>query len=92
MKYYSEITNKVYNTVNELKEAESEVTSKANARKADAEKVEVARKKWIEARVEYDRTLSEFCKKYGAYHKTYSSDDVRKEWSSLSEMINDLFL
>ena len=39
MKYFSEITNKVYDTVNELKEAEAEVTNKVNARKADAEKV-----------------------------------------------------
>lgn len=92
MKYYSEVTNKVYDTVNALKEAEMEVTNKANARKADAEKVEAARKKWVDARLEYDRALSEFCKKYGAYHKTYSSDDVRKEWSSLSELVNDLFL
>lgn len=92
MKYFSEVTNKVYDTVNELKEAESEITSKANARKADAEKVEAARKKWVDARLEYDHALSEFCKKYGTYHKTYSSDDVRKEWSSLSEMVNDLFL
>lgn len=92
MKYYSEVTKKVYDTVNELKEEEAKIADKANARKVDAEKVEAARKKWVDARLEYDRALSEFCKKYGAYHKTYSSDDVRKEWSSLSELVNDLFL
>ena len=94
MKYYSEVTNKVYDTVNELKEAEAEITNKANARKADAEKVEAARKKWVDARLEYDRALSEFCKKYGAYHKTYTSKDardVKTEFESLKNLVSMVF-
>lgn len=90
MKYFSEVTNRLYDTVNELKEAEAEVTSKAaNARKADAEKVEAAYKACVDARVAYEKTLSEFCKKHGAYHKTFNTDDIKK-WSSLSEMVSDL--
>ena len=42
MKYYSEVTKKIYDSVNELKEAEAKITEKANARKLDAEKVEKA--------------------------------------------------
>lgn len=90
MKYYSEVTNKVYDTVNALKEAEMEVTNKANARKADAEKVEAAEKACVEARVAYEKALSDFCKKYGSYHKTFSIGEAEKEWSSLSQMINAL--
>lgn len=91
MKYYSEITNKVYDTVNALKEAEMEVTNKANARKADAEKVEAAYKACVDARVAYEKALSDFCKKHGAYHKTFNVDDTTKEWDSLSKMVNALF-
>lgn len=91
MKYYSEITNKVYDTVNALKEAEMEVTNKANARKADAEKVEAAEKACVEARMAYEKALSDFCKKHGAYHKTFNVDDTTKEWDSLSKMVNALF-
>lgn len=91
MKYYSEVTKKVYDTVNELKEAEMEVTDKMNARKADAEKVEVAYKACVDARVAYEKALSEFCKKYGAYHKTFRADEAEKEWNSLSKMVSTLF-
>jgi hypothetical protein len=91
MKYFSEVTNKVYDTVNELKEAEAEVTSKVNARKADAEKVEAAYKACVDARVAYEKELSEFCKKYGAYHKTFNADNI-KGWTSLSEMVSDLLI
>ena len=91
MKYYSEVTKKVYDTVNELKEAEMEVTNKVNARKADAEKVEAAYKACVDARVTYEKVLSEFCKKHGAYHKTFNADEAEKEWDSLSKMVNALF-
>ena len=91
MKYYSEVTNKVYDTVNELKEAEAEVADRVNARKADAEKVEIAYKACVDARVAYEKALSDFCKKHGAYHKTFKADDTEKEWDSLSKMVNALF-
>lgn len=98
MKYYSEVTKKVYDTVNELKEAEMEVTNKVNARKADAEKVEVAYKACVDAhaayekaRAAYEKVLGDFCKKYGAYHKTFNTNDI-KGWTSLSEMVSDLLL
>ena len=91
MKYFSEVTNKVYDTVNELKEAEAEVTNKVNARKADAEKVEAAYKVCVDARVAYEKALSDFCKKHGAYHKTFKAEDITKEWDSLSKLVDALF-
>ena len=91
MKYFSEVTNKVYDTVNALKEAEAEVTNKANARKADAEKVEAAYKACVDARVAYEEALSNFCKKHGAYHKTFNADDSAREWNSLSKLVDALF-
>lgn len=91
MKYYSEVTKKVYDTVNELKEAEMEITNKVNARKADAEKVEAAEKACIEARIAYEKTLSDFCKKHGAYHKTFNANEAEKDLISLSKLVDTLF-
>ena len=91
MKYYSEVTKKVYDTVNELKEAEMKVTNEVNARKADAEKVEAAYKACVDARVAYEKELSEFCKRHGAYHKTFKAEDATKEWNSLSKLVDTLF-
>jgi hypothetical protein len=91
MKYFSEVTGKVYDTVNELKEAETEVTNKINARKIDAEKVDAAYKACVGARVAYEKALSDFCKKHGAYHKTFKAEDTKEEWDSLSKMVNALF-
>lgn len=93
MKYYSEVTNKVYDTVNALKEAEMEVANKANARKADAEKVEAAEKACVEAQIAYEKALNDFCKKYGAYHKTYTSKDIvdlKPEFESLKNLVSML--
>ena len=93
MKYYSEITKKVYDTVNELKQAEDAVNEKANARKLDAEKVEKAYNAYLDARKEYEKTLTDFCNKHGAYHKTYTSKDagdVKTEFESLRNLVSML--
>lgn len=85
MKYYSELTKKPYDTVEDLKKAEAEVLAskeKEDAKKAEraneAKKVQDAMneaKKAYEAayaaRKEANNKLNEFCKKYGSYHATY---------------------
>ena len=70
MKYYSEVTKKLYDSVEDLKKAELEVTNKAAARKKDADKVEYAFEAYKKAYKEYEDALMEFCNKYGSYHKT----------------------
>lgn len=94
MKYYSEITKKVYDTVNELKQAEDAVNEKANARKLDAEKVEKAFENLKNARAAYEKALREFCDKHGAYHKTIKNDDmsdISNTVGDLRELVNLLF-
>lgn len=85
MKYYSEITKKPYDTVDDLKKAEAEVAAskeaenaKKAARSKEAKEVEEAMnnaKNAYEAayaaRKEANNKLNEFCKKYGSYHATY---------------------
>ena len=39
MKYYSDITKKLYESVEDLKKAEAEITDKTTARKKDAQEV-----------------------------------------------------
>lgn len=91
MKYYSDVTKKLYESVDELKKAEAEITDKAAARKKDADKVEKAYNAYIEARKEYEKVLTEFCNKHGAYHKTYTSKDARDaktEFESLANLVS----
>ena len=70
IKVYSDRTNKFYDTVEEAKQ---EKEKKLAERKAAAEKVEVARKAYLEAQKAYREELEKFCKQYGTYH--YSTDN-----------------
>ena len=87
MKYFSELTNKVYDTMDACEEAEKAIIEQKNrekikkereveARKTDATKVEEARKAFVEAQAAYREALHNFCTKYGSYHATYKSDDL----------------
>ena len=93
MKYYSEVTKKLYDSEADLKKAEDVINNKAAARKRDAEAVENAYKAYLDAKKKYEDVLAEFCKKYGAYHKTVSNADELKEAmpASLSQLIDLLF-
>lgn len=88
MKYYSEITKKMYNSVKELEQAEKEISDKNNARKEDAAKVEKAYKDWVAARENYSKVLSDFCAKHGPYHQTLKADDTINSWKDLSALID----
>lgn len=99
MKYYSEITKKPYDTVDDLKKAEAEILAskeKEDAKKAarakEAKEVEEAMdvaKKAQEAayvaRKAANDKLNEFCKKYGSYHATY------RGLSNIFDIIDCLF-
>ena len=85
MKYYSDVTKKVYDTVGDLEAAEKEVSEKTNARKEDAAKVEAAFNEMSTARKKYEKVLREFCEKHGAYHRTIKPEDGSKtfDWRDL---------
>lgn len=92
MKYYSEITKKMYDSVRELEKAEKEANDRDDARKEDAMKVERAEKALIEARENYSKVLNEFCVKHGPYHKTVDREEAARTWSNLSNLIDLLNL
>lgn len=79
MKYLSEVTNKAYDTIDELNAEEEKVLSARKAREAaEAEKkakreerakeVEEALKFALDAQKEANEKLEAFCKDYGAFH------------------------
>lgn len=84
MKFYSEVTDKIYNTEDELKKAESLVSEKkrrdANLkaeRETAAKKVEDAFKAAAAAEKAARKELQQFTDKYGSFHKTYHGDEAR---------------
>ena len=87
MKYYSELTNKVYDTPELLEEAEKEVLEankekerKLAERAERAKAVENAFSEAQEARKEADKLLSEFCKDYGSFHTTIKEPTNALGW------------
>lgn len=90
MKYFSELTNKNYDKVEDLEEAEKAYNEKhkqelaiKEERTAAAKEVEDAYNEYSKAQKEanekygvYKDKLSEFLKKYHYYHKTYTTTDT----------------
>ena len=87
IKFYSDKTKDWYNSAADAVKAEelhdkkvAEEKAKkeqlANTRKARAEEVENAFKEVEEAKKKANTLLSEFCKDYGAFHKTYKEGET----------------
>lgn len=87
MKYYSEVTKKVYDTPELLEEAEKAVLEankekerKLAERAERAKEVENAFAEAQEARKKADELLSEFCKDYGSFHTTIKEPTNALGW------------
>lgn len=73
MKYYSELTKKLYNTQKELDDAENILKEKerdSEERKKRAFEVEEARKAMNAAASDYQKKLNSFLKDFGSFHWT----------------------
>lgn len=68
MKYYSDVTQKVYETTEELEKAELAVSDKKKAREARAKEVEEAIDAARDANEHARDLLTQFCKDYGSFH------------------------
>ena len=90
MKYYSDVTKQMYESVEACEEAEKAVLNVNNERKEAAARVEEARKAMTDARQAYCDELTKFCNKYGYYHKTITNKDT-EDWKSISDLISDIF-
>lgn len=86
-RYYSDITNKLYDSMDDLEKAEKNTIAereekkakeqkKADERKARAQEVDDLRKAYVDARKAYSEALEKFCKDYGTYHTSISTDNL----------------
>lgn len=75
MKYFSEVTNKTYDTVEELEKAEIVVKNEKNERAEAAAKVNEKLKAARVAQKEANEAVKAFCEKYGTFKTTFKSDD-----------------
>ena len=86
MKYYSEVTKKLYETAKELEAAEQNVKNlqaakikaeelKKEQRATRAKEVEEALKAATEANKKATKLLKEFTKDYGYYHTSFTTKE-----------------
>ena len=89
MKFFSEVTKKLYDSEKDLAMAEAEVKAaevqkleaekaKKMARATRAKEVEKALKEANEAQAKAIKMLKEFTNDYGYFHMSYSTDDADK--------------
>ena len=83
MKYYSDKTKKLYETVEDLNKAEKAYDEahaaelkKAEEKKQRAEEIKVARQAMMTAQNKYNELVNQFIKDYGCYHETYRDGDM----------------
>ena len=77
MKYYSELTKKLYDSKEELVKAEVEVTKAKSERAERAKEVENALKEAREAQKKANELLSQFVKDFGSFKTTFKDEDVK---------------
>ena len=89
MKYYSEMTDKVYETKEECEKAEEEKQlALKNERETRSKAVVDAFKKAREAEAEAQKLLKEFVKDYGSFHISYNG---KSSMPSMFDVLNDFF-
>ena len=100
MKYYSEVTNKFYDTTEECEQAEDDFVAKKkaeeekklalkNEREARSKAVVDAFKKARDAEAEAQKLLKEFVKDYGSFHMSYNG---KSSVPSMFDILDNFFL
>lgn len=94
MKYYSDKTKKLYETVEDLNKAEKAYDEahaleikKAEQKKKAADEIKTARKAMFDAQTRYNNLVNQFIKDYGSYHETYRDGDM----VTINDILNHLF-
>lgn len=91
MKFYSELTKKLYDTQEELTKAEVAMTKQKADRAERAKEVTEAIKEATEATKKAEKLLRAFVKDYGSFKTTIKDEDV-KSTDSLFWDVFDKFL
>ena len=79
MKFYSEITKKLYDTKDELVKAEVAATKAKSDREVKAKEVTELLKAANEATKKANDALREFIQEYGSFKTTIKSEDTRAD-------------
>ena len=90
MKFYSELTKKLYDTQEDLQKAEIEVTKSKADRAERAKEVEKALREANEASKKANKLLQEFVRDYGSFKTTIK--DSNADANSLFWDVFDKFL
>ena len=92
MKYYSDITNHLYDSVEELNEAEEQVRNRDAEKNMLKAEVDRLHENVHKANAEYEAALREYCEKYGTYTYTHTSNsDKPFDYKTLEKIWNSLF-
>lgn len=92
MKYYSDVTNHLYDSVEELNEAEEQVRNRDTEKNMLKAEIDRLHENLHKAKAEYEAALREYCEKYGTYTYTYTSNyDKPFEYKTLEKIWNSLF-
>lgn len=98
MKYYSEVTKKLYDTEPQLVAAEAnvikqqaEAEEKKKARAARAKEVEDALKAVTEAQRHYTELKNKFIEDYGSFHVSLSEKTPVTKQGDINSLIDLLF-
>lgn len=98
MKYYSEVTKKLYDTERQLAAAEADVIKqqaeaeeKKKARAARAKEVEDALKAVTEAQRHYTELKNKFIEDYGSFHVSLSEKTPVTKSGDINSLIDLLF-
>lgn len=86
-RFYSDITKKLYDSMEELneaeateqkrrEEAEAKQKKRADERKSRAQEIDDLQKAYVGARKAYTEALEKFCKDYGTFHTSVSADNL----------------
>lgn len=79
MKFYSEITNTLYDSEKELVKAEQEATKAKNNRAEKAKEVTELLRSANEANKKASKALSDFIKEYGSFKTTIKDADINPD-------------
>ena len=79
MKFYSELTKKLYDTKEDLQKAEVEMTKQKADRAERAKEVKKAYEEAVAAQNKARKLLNEFTKDYGCYYTTITNSDTGEE-------------
>ena len=89
MKFYSEITKKLYDTKDELVKAEVAATKAKSDREVKAKEVTELIKKANEATKAANKALSEFVKQYGSFKTTIKDKDTNVNLDSFWDIFDN---